>query len=41
MGTDTGDEVVAVAWMEVCTIVERTLSVCVAASEFSALASAW
>ena len=40
-GTDTGDDVAAVAWTEVCTIVEMIPSACVAASEFSAPANAW
>ena len=39
-GTDTGDDTVAVVWTEVHTNVERFPSVCVAASEFSALANA-
>ena len=38
-GTDTGDDAVAVARVEVCMIAERIPSACVVASEFSALAN--
>ena len=38
-GTDTGDDVVVAARVEVCMILERIPSVCAAASEFSVLAN--